>query len=280
MVVNWTVRARDSIDLSYADRVRRSHNLCDRALLGGLRPLYNPYTVGLSVCFDSAAACFTEVFMRHWVRNVYQAVVTVAALWVACGIGCAPTIPGRGRSPSSTSIRSSAAKIYPRFRGFHRYDLTTCIACERCARDCPVGCILHWQGACGGAEGIPDHQLHDRLRQVHVLCDLHRELSGGLHFHGLVVRFELLQPGGQRRRFLAAAGGGGVGACDAQSDGGGELESHYPAGSRRPRFVMRDAVVVGERLAKAPAATPRICRLWWHAGSCSPMAFKLCVPER
>lgn len=32
-------------------------------------------------------------------------------------------------------------KVAPRYRGFHRFDLTTCIACERCARDCPVDCI-------------------------------------------------------------------------------------------------------------------------------------------
>lgn len=31
--------------------------------------------------------------------------------------------------------------IKPRYRGFHRYDITTCIACERCARACPVDCI-------------------------------------------------------------------------------------------------------------------------------------------
>ena len=28
-----------------------------------------------------------------------------------------------------------------RYRGFHRYDLTTCIACDQCAKACPVDCI-------------------------------------------------------------------------------------------------------------------------------------------
>src|SRR5213594_1123560 len=31
--------------------------------------------------------------------------------------------------------------VKPRYRGFHRFDLTTCIACDKCARACPVDCI-------------------------------------------------------------------------------------------------------------------------------------------
>jgi NADH-quinone oxidoreductase subunit I len=33
------------------------------------------------------------------------------------------------------------AAPFARYRGFHRYDLTSCIACEACARACPAGCI-------------------------------------------------------------------------------------------------------------------------------------------
>ena len=31
--------------------------------------------------------------------------------------------------------------VKARYRGFHRYDLTTCIACEKCSAACPVDCI-------------------------------------------------------------------------------------------------------------------------------------------
>ena len=31
--------------------------------------------------------------------------------------------------------------VAARYRGFHRYDLTTCIACDQCAKACPVDCI-------------------------------------------------------------------------------------------------------------------------------------------
>lgn len=31
--------------------------------------------------------------------------------------------------------------VRPRYRGFHKFDLTTCIGCEKCAKACPVDCI-------------------------------------------------------------------------------------------------------------------------------------------
>ena len=31
--------------------------------------------------------------------------------------------------------------VAARYRGFHRFDLTTCIACDQCAKACPVDCI-------------------------------------------------------------------------------------------------------------------------------------------
>src|SRR5439155_120223 len=31
--------------------------------------------------------------------------------------------------------------VKPRYRGFHRFDLTTCIGCDKCAKACPVDCI-------------------------------------------------------------------------------------------------------------------------------------------
>lgn len=32
-------------------------------------------------------------------------------------------------------------KVSPRYRGFHRFDLTTCIGCDQCSKACPVDCI-------------------------------------------------------------------------------------------------------------------------------------------
>ena len=144
--------------------------------------------------------------MWNWFRNVYRAVVTVwAALWVCLRYWFRTYDPKRKAFTEWYEYPELPLTVSPRFRGFHRYDLTSCIACERCARDCPARLHRHRQGACDGAKGISDHQLHDRLREVPFVRHLHRELPGGLHFHGFVVRFELLQPGWLHRRFFAAS---------------------------------------------------------------------------
>ena len=47
------------------------------------------------------------------------------------------------------------AQLRPRFRGFHRFDLTACMACQRCSRECPVNCIrIEKQKAEGGRKGF------------------------------------------------------------------------------------------------------------------------------
>lgn len=78
--------------------------------------------------------------MRQWFRNVWMAVSTVLqGLWV--------TMVTMGK----TYQRKTFTQIYEypevpvpvkaRYRGFHRYDLTTCIGCDKCAVACPVDCI-------------------------------------------------------------------------------------------------------------------------------------------
>ena len=96
------------------------------------------------------------LLMRHWFRNIYQAVVTVAeALWVSLRYWLRTYDPRRQNVHRAVRVsRSCRLKVYPRFRGFHRYDLTTCIACERCARDCPVGCIYIGKERVAGRKGF------------------------------------------------------------------------------------------------------------------------------
>jgi NADH-quinone oxidoreductase subunit I len=93
--------------------------------------------------------------MRRWFRNVLQAVVTVGnALWVSIRYWLCTYNPRRGTFTEIYEYPELPAKIYPRFRGFHRYDLTSCIACERCARDCPVGCIEIGKQRAPGGKGF------------------------------------------------------------------------------------------------------------------------------
>jgi NADH-quinone oxidoreductase subunit I len=93
--------------------------------------------------------------MRQWFLTVYQAVVTVVvALWVCLRYWLRTYDPRRRTFTEQYEYPELPAKIYPRFRGFHRYDLTTCIACERCARDCPVGCIYIGKEKAVGRKGF------------------------------------------------------------------------------------------------------------------------------
>ena len=78
--------------------------------------------------------------MRSWFANVVSAISTVAAgLWITL------------KAALRTYRRRAYAEVYEypekpvpvkaRYRGFHRFDLTTCIGCDKCAVACPVDCI-------------------------------------------------------------------------------------------------------------------------------------------
>ncbi|WP_437186867.1 NuoI/complex I 23 kDa subunit family protein [Planctomicrobium sp. SH668] len=78
--------------------------------------------------------------MSAWFRNIWIAVTTVLeGLWVTL------------RVMGQTYDRKAFTEVYeypeqpiqakPRYRGFHRFDLTTCIGCDKCAVACPVDCI-------------------------------------------------------------------------------------------------------------------------------------------
>lgn len=80
--------------------------------------------------------------MWRWFQNVANAVVTVThSLWVSLRCWIRTYDPKRRTFTEKYEYPELPAVVAPRFRGFHRYDLTSCIACERCANDCPVGCI-------------------------------------------------------------------------------------------------------------------------------------------
>ncbi|PQO35413.1 NuoI/complex I 23 kDa subunit family protein [Blastopirellula marina] len=93
--------------------------------------------------------------MWTWFRNVYAAVVTVAE-------GMAITIrywfstydKNRKAFTEHYEYPELPVQVSPRYRGFHRFDLTTCIACDQCAKACPVDCIYIGKERVEGAKGF------------------------------------------------------------------------------------------------------------------------------
>ena len=78
--------------------------------------------------------------MRDWIRNVRMAIVTTAqgmyrTLWYFL------QTYRRQAFTQYFEYPELPVPVKPRYRGFHRFDLTTCIGCDKCARACPVDCI-------------------------------------------------------------------------------------------------------------------------------------------
>ena len=78
--------------------------------------------------------------MFIWFRNVGQTVGSIAhSLYITLRY-FAQTFR---RRPFTKSFEypEQPVPVKPRYRGFHRFDLTACIGCDKCARACPVDCI-------------------------------------------------------------------------------------------------------------------------------------------
>jgi NADH-quinone oxidoreductase subunit I len=78
--------------------------------------------------------------MGEWFRNLYLAIKTVGegmyiTLWYFF-----QTYKRRAFT-QQFEYPELPVPVKPRYRGFHRFDLTTCIGCDKCARACPVDCI-------------------------------------------------------------------------------------------------------------------------------------------
>ena len=85
--------------------------------------------------------------LRAWCGNVYLAIKTVAqgmyvTLWYFIATYRRRTFTERFEYPELP------VPVKPRYRGYHRFDLTTCIGCDKCAR-------AGGAARCGNAEGAP-----------------------------------------------------------------------------------------------------------------------------
>ncbi|EAQ82440.1 MULTISPECIES: 4Fe-4S binding protein [Blastopirellula] len=93
--------------------------------------------------------------MLTWIRNVYSAVVTVAeGLSITIRYWFSTYDKDRKAFAEHYEYPELPVQVSPRYRGFHRYDLTTCIACDQCAKACPVDCIYIGKERVEGAKGF------------------------------------------------------------------------------------------------------------------------------
>ena len=80
--------------------------------------------------------------MLDWLANIRNAVVTIAhGMWITLRYWLKTYQDGRGTFTEQFEYPEKPVPVMARYRGFHRFDLTTCIACDQCAKACPVDCI-------------------------------------------------------------------------------------------------------------------------------------------
>ena len=129
--------------------------------------------------------------------------------------------------------------VKPRYRGFHRFDLTTCIGCDKCARACPVDCIYieKIKNPVGKGFRVNGFKIDYTKCMFCALCV--DPCPVDCIFMGSTYDHELLQPRRLHRGLRQAAAGGGLGPGDAEPDGGGGLEARDRARSGPSRPTRR-----------------------------------------
>ena len=90
-----------------------------------------------------------------WFRNILRTVITVGdTMWVTLRYWLRTYDSRRKTFTEHYEYPELPLTVAGRYRGFHRFDLTTCIGCERCAKDCPVDCIYIGKQRVEGRKGF------------------------------------------------------------------------------------------------------------------------------
>ena len=72
--------------------------------------------------------------MRQYFRNIYMSLKTIL-------IGMRITLRYCFAKTITVQYPDVAPVLQPRYRGFHFFEIEKCIACDQCAKACPVDCI-------------------------------------------------------------------------------------------------------------------------------------------
>ena len=130
-------------------------------------------------------------------------------------------------------VSGTAPEGRPAYRGFHRFDLTTCIACDACA-GLPGQLHLHRQAADRGRKGFQITSFTIDYGKC-LFCALCIDpCPVDCIFMGWSHDLSCYSREGCAGRFFPAAGGDCLGPGDARSAGGGQLEGGPPTGPWRP----------------------------------------------
>ncbi|MHB9044499.1 MAG: 4Fe-4S binding protein [Pirellulales bacterium] len=93
--------------------------------------------------------------MWRWFQDIWNAVFTIAqGLRVTLRYWGVTYDPQRRTFTEHYQYPELPIRVANRYRGFHRYDLTTCIGCEQCAKACPVDCIYIGKQRAPGGKGF------------------------------------------------------------------------------------------------------------------------------
>ena len=93
--------------------------------------------------------------MKDWFRDVFTAVFTVAhGLYVTLRCWFRTYDPTRKAFTQHFEYPELPVPVADRYRGFNRFDLTTSIACDQCAKACPVDCIYIDKERVEGGKGF------------------------------------------------------------------------------------------------------------------------------
>ena len=77
--------------------------------------------------------------MGKWLHDIFQVVFTVGqGMYVTLRYWLGTYKNDRGTFTEVFEYPEKPVPVAARYRGFHRFDLTTCIACDQCAKACPV----------------------------------------------------------------------------------------------------------------------------------------------
>jgi len=80
--------------------------------------------------------------MWKWLDNIRTTVLTIyKGMMVTLRYWLITYRADRGTFTHKFEYPELPAPVAARYRGFHRFDLTTCISCDQCAKACPVDCI-------------------------------------------------------------------------------------------------------------------------------------------